>query len=160
MLERQDLKKVNDSTLWATVKGMMPRDTLALYVPLSRQLHEIRMVVNDDTMRGFQDFTAHLRVQFISEENPLPNLPPWVSTVNILLPGGKEIPFPDGYTVNLDKIFFTLGGQDQLKGKGNLVGAFRQIADDCVRVIVSPPPDTSLMRHDRLVSTHGHANII
>lgn len=144
VLESQDLKKVNESTLWKAVKGSMPRNGLALYVPLSQQKREVRMLVNNETMRGFQDFTATLRIQYTSEEHPPYVLPGWVSGVVILLPGGNEIPLPDGYTMNLERVFMSVGKQTNT-GKGSVGNAFTQIAAQCVCTIPVPPS----------YSTHG-----
>lgn len=161
VLESQDPQKVNDSTLWQPVTGMMPSDPLAVYVPLFKQLHEIRMVVNDEAMRGFQDYTAHLRVQYLSEDHPLPVLPEWVSYIAILLPGGKEIPLPDGYTVHTEKLFYSMTQQTAHKGKSSLPDAFNQFRRQCVRILLSPPSSTYyLMRRNRLRSTRGRSNII
>lgn len=114
----------------------MPSNALAVYVPIARHVHRMRMLVNDDVMRGVQDFTATLRVQHTSEQNPLYVLPDWVSHVVILLPGGKEVPLPGGYTANFETVFMNMSRQSR-NGKGTLPGAFTQIAAQCVSAIHS-----------------------
>lgn len=155
----QDLRKVDQSPLWRIVRGMMPCNALAVYVPLARQTHDIRLVVKDEVMLAFQDFTASIRVQCTSEQHPLYVLPHWVSHIVILLPGGKEIPLPSGYSVNLDTVFMVVGNQGQ-KGKGSLPNAFAQIAAQCVRILPSTTSVSLLMVPNRQSSMLGRLNTI
>lgn len=136
----------------------MPRDALAVYVPMSRQMHEVRMLVNDEAMLAFQDFTATVRVQYTSDQHTTYLLPDWVSHVALLLPGGKEIPLPDGYTANFEKVFMKVGRQPE--GKGSLGNAFTQIAAHCVSALTSIPSDSFLMVPYRESSTLGRLNTI
>lgn len=132
---KSDDAKLLNSPLWITAVGIMPKNPLALVIPVASHWHLLRMRLKagvNPSLLGLQDLTFMGKLKLTEEVQPATVLPDWVSHMVMVTDNGREMTLSDRYCVPLDTVWEDLLKDQQIES-GLLL---ETLETNCVRIFI------------------------